>query len=322
MAKKRTVIPRRKPHDAEARAASVQGDLFQAAAEARRDLPPPPQSLRALGLAIKMEAGDVLETAPEGPMRIISATGDEKAVIDDADDFKIRFSIHQYLQNTRAFTRDFCNGLISHLMAILETYAERSIQLSHSDFIGLLEDAAKATRERELVDIGTSMYPNVDAPEIRERQLRDTLHIRQLKLIRMDSVMHDILPAICANLRADANLQSWLREGLVTEQGYNVFKEELIERNHSIRAKIEDEAGSGLPEGNLNRVDPENRGRRVYRECQAVRDVKLNGHEPPNGFIKGAYENLADDAKDCRVFWHPFGEKHFFPDRPAEGEEF
>ena len=255
-------------------------------------------------------------------MRIISATGDEKAVIDDADDFKIRFSIHQYLQNTRAFTRDFCNGLISHLMAILETYAERSIQLSHSDFIGLLEDAAKATRERELVDIGTSMYPNVDAPEIRERQLRDTLHIRQLKLIRMDSVMHDILPAICANLRADANLQSWLREGLVTEQGYNVFKEELIERNHSIRAKIEDEAGSGLPEGHLNRVDPENRGRRVYRECQAVKDVKLNGHEPPNGFIKGAYENLADDAKNCRVFWHPHGERHFFPDRPAEGEEF
>ena len=322
MAKKRTVIPRRKPHDAEARAASVQGDLFQAAAEARRDLPPPPQSLRALGLAIKMEAGDVLETAPEGPMRIISATGEEKAVIDDDDDFKIRFSIHQYLQNTRAFTRDFCNGLISHLMAILETYAERSIQLSHSDFIGLLEDAAKATRERELVDIGTSMYPNVDAPEIRERQLRDTLHIRQLKLIRMDSVMHDILPAICANLRADANLQSWLREGLVTEQGYNVFKEELIERNHSIRAKIEDEAGSGLPEGHLNRVDPENRGRRVYRECQAVKDVKLNGHEPPNGFIKGAYENLADDAKNCRVFWHPHGERHFFPDRPAEGEEF
>ena len=84
----------------------------------------------------------------------------------------------------------------------------------------------------------------------------------------------------------------------------------------------EDEVGSGLPEGHLCMVDPENRGRRIYRECQDVKDVKLNGHEPPNGFIKGAYENLADDAKDCRVFWHPFGEKHFFPDRPAEGEEF
>ena len=34
MGKKRTVIPRRKPPDAEASAASVQGDLFQAAAEA------------------------------------------------------------------------------------------------------------------------------------------------------------------------------------------------------------------------------------------------------------------------------------------------
>ena len=322
MPRKRTAIPRRKPPDSEARAASVQGDLFQAAAEASRDMPPPPQSLRVLGLAIKMEAGDTLETAPEGSMRVISATGEAKEVSEEADAFRLRFSIHQYLQNTRALAREFCNGLISHLLAILETYAERSIKFSHSDFIGLLEDAIKATRERELVDVGISMYPNVDAPEIRERQLRDTLHVRQLKLIGKDNVMHDILPAICANLRADANLQSWLREGLVTEQGYNVFKEELIERNHSIRAKIEDEARSGLPEGNLNRVDPENRGRRVYRECQAVRDVKLNGHEPPNGFIKGAYENLADDAKDCRVFWHPFGEKHFFPDRPAEGEEF
>ena len=322
MARKRTVVRRRKPLDTKARLASVQGDLFQAAAEARRDTPPPPQSLRALGLAIKMESGEILETAPEGPMRIISATGEAKEVSEEADDFRLRFSIHHYLKNTRAFAREFCNALISHLLAILETYAERSIKLSHSDFIGLLEDAIKATRERELVDVGISMYPNVDAPEIRERQLRDTLHVRQLKLIGKDSVMHDILPAICANLRADANLQAWLREGLVTEKGYEAFKKELIERNHSIRAKVEDEVGSGLPEGHLCMVDPENRGRRIYRECQDVKDVKLNGHEPPNGFIKGAYENLADDAKDCRVFWHPFGEKHFFPDRPAEGEEF
>ena len=85
MAKKRTVIPRRKPPDAEARAASVQGDLFQAAAEASRDMPPPPQSLRVLGLAIKMEAGDTLETAPEGSMRVISATGEAKEVSEEAD---------------------------------------------------------------------------------------------------------------------------------------------------------------------------------------------------------------------------------------------
>ena len=223
MPRKRTAIPRREPPDAEARAASVQGDLFQAVAEASRNMPPPPQSLRALGLAIKMEAGEMLETAPEGPMRIISATGEAKEVSEETDAFRLRFTIHQYLQNTRALAHEFCNGLISHLLAILETYAERSIKLSHSDFIGLLEDAIRATRERELVDIGISMYPNMDAPEIRERQLRDTLHVRQLNLRGKDSVMRDILPAICANLRADANLQAWLREGLVTEKGYIVW---------------------------------------------------------------------------------------------------
>lgn len=322
MVRKRTTVPRRKPPNAEAQSAPVQGDLFQAASDACRDLPPPPPSLRALGLAIQMEAGDVLETAPDGPMRILTTEGKEKEVAEETDVFKIKFSIHHYLQNTRAFSHEFCNGLITTLMVILETYVERSTILSHSDFIGLLESAIKATRESELVDIGIRVYPTIDAPAIRERQLRDPLHVQQLKFIRLDKVMQDILPAICANLRADVNLQSWLREGLVTEKGYETFKEELIDRNHKIRAKVEDEVGSGLPPGHLNIVDPENRGRRIYRECQQIKDVMLNGHEPPNGFIKGAYENLADDTKNCRVFWHPEGERHFFPDRPAEGEEF
>lgn len=324
MKNNRTKSSRRKSKNAKAYLASAQGDLFQAAEQSTQDPPPrpPSQALRALELAIQMKAGDTLETVPNGRMKIISATNKEKDSLEEPNEIKIRLSILNYLQNTRALTREICNSVIHLLESSFEMMCEQSIKLTHSNFIKILEQAIKANRERELIDIGTALYPNCDAPEIRKRQLQDCLHIQQLKIIKLDNVLTDILPAICSNLRADANLHSWLQEGLVTETGYTTFKEELIERNHKIRSEVEDAVGGGLPTGHPSIVDPENRGRRIYRQCQSINDIKLNGHEPPKGFIKGAYENLADDAENCQIFWHPDGEQHFFPNRPAKGEDF
>lgn len=322
MAKKRTITSRHKSLCSEPHSHSVQVDLFQAAEEAAQDKTPPPQSLRLLGLAIQMKAEDSLETFPDGRIQIISASGETQDFHEEPNEIKIKLSISSYLQNTRALPRETCNGIIRLLEASLKTICERPTKLTHANFISILDGVIKADRERELVDIGTALYPNYNAPEIRKRQLQDSLHIRQLKFIKMDNVMSDILPAICSNLRADANLHSWLREGLVTETGYTAFKDELIERNQRIRNEVEDTVGSGLPSGHPSIVTPENRGRRIYRQCQEVKDVKLNGHEPPKGFIRGAYENLADDAKNCRIFWHPNGERHFFPDRSTIGEDF
>ena len=117
MKNNRTKSSRRKSKNAKAYLASAQGDLFQAAEQSTQDPPPhpPSQALRALELAIQMKAGDTLETVPNGRMKIISATNKEKDSLEEPNEIKIRLSILNYLQNTRALTREICNSVI-HLL--------------------------------------------------------------------------------------------------------------------------------------------------------------------------------------------------------------
>ncbi len=321
MAKKRTVIPRRKPPDAEARAASVQGDLFQLVAQT----PVPPalsQSFRALGMAIGMKAGDVLETSPDGPMQIVTADGTERQVAVESSDLKIRLSVYDYLRDFHAIDGELVKRAVDRLAMVFKSHVDNSVRLDHAGFIELIRNVVDAARNARLVDyITEAMYP-LDSPAFRDRQNQRPLHVKQLLFIKLDDMMDNILPAIRDRFRADANLHHWLNEGLVTEDGYEAFKAELTRKNHEIRTRVEDERGDGLPLDHTMRVPAENRGRLIYYKCKEITGVALNGHEPPLGFIRGAFEDLANDEKDCKVFWHPYGEQEFFPNRPAKGEAF
>ena len=172
-----------------------------------------------------------------------------------------------------------------------------------------------------MIDFAYNLY-SPDSLEVRERNASDPLHVRQLLSIGLDNLVENVLPAISSLMRADENLHIWLKNGLVTESGYTALTKELTSKYLEIRSRVENDKGDKLPPNHQNRVPEANRGQDVYYRCRDINDLLLNGHEPPTGFIKGVLESLANDEKDCRVFWHPHGEKLFFPNRRPEEEVF
>ena len=172
-----------------------------------------------------------------------------------------------------------------------------------------------------MIDFAYNLY-SPDSLEVRERNASDPLHVRQLQSIGLDNLVENVLPAISSLMRADENLHIWLKNGLVTESGYTALTKELTSKYLEIRSRVENDKGDKLPPNHQNRVPEANRGQDVYYRCRDINDLLLNGHEPPTGFIKGVLESLANDEKDCRVFWHPYGEKLFFPNRRPEEEVF
>lgn len=315
MPRKKTVIPRRKPPNAVARAASVQGDLFHAAAE------PPPQSLCALGLAVKMQYGDTLTFAADGIMQVISAEGMERSIERERTSVRLTIAVSNYLKNTRNIDAMVLGQVVKILLMTLGGRIENNISLTHSDFIQLVDKAVSTATSQQLVDFAYNLY-SPDSLEVHEKNATDPLHVRQLQSIGLDNLVENVLPAISSLMRADKNLHIWLKNGLVTEAGYTDLTKKLTSRYREIRSRVENEKGDKLPANHPCRVPEANRGQDVYYRCRDINDLPLNEHEPPTGFIKGLLESLANDENNCQVFWHPDGEKLFFPNRRPEEEVF
>ncbi len=318
MAKKRTVIPRRKPPDAEAHVVSVQGDLFQLAAQT--PVTPAPREV-ALGLAIQMKYGDTLSFTDGGIMQVVSADGVVKDIARERTPVGISIAVSNYLKNTRNLEAAVLRQVVDILLTTLDGYVESGTSLTHSDFIRLVDNAVITITCQQLIDFAYNLY-SPDSLEVRERNASDPLHVRQLQSIGLDNLVENVLPAISSLMRADENLHIWLKNGLVTESGYTALTKELTSKYLEIRSRVENDKGDKLPPNHQNRVPEANRGQDVYYRCRDINDLLLNGHEPPTGFIKGVLESLANDEKDCRVFWHPYGEKLFFPNRRPEEEVF
>ena len=219
MAKKRTVIPRRKPPDAEAHVVSVQGDLFQLAAQT--PVTPAPREV-ALGLAIQMKYGDTLSFTDGGIMQVVSADGVVKDIARERTPVGISIAVSNYLKNTRNLEAAVLRQVVDILLTTLDGYVESGTSLTHSDFIRLVDNAVITITSQQLIDFAYNLY-SPDSLEVRERNASDPLHVRQLQSIGLDNLVENVLPAISSLMRADENLHIWLKNGLVTESGYTAL---------------------------------------------------------------------------------------------------
>ena len=272
-------------------------------------------------MAIQLQFGDTLKFASDGTIRILSAEGSVKNANKELTAVGVSIAVRNYLRDNRGIDSIVLERVKVILLAALRPCVGTDSSVTHSDFIRLVDDAIGSVSNRQLADFASHLYAP-DSVEVMERQGAEPLHVRQLHSIDLKNLANDILPAISSLMRADENLHIWLRNGIVTEAGYAELTGELTNRYREIRRRVEDDRGGNLPENHALRTPPENRGREVYSRCREIKDLNMNGHEPPNGFIKGVLECLANDEKNCCVFWHPNGEKTFFPGRRPEEEVF
>lgn len=307
---------------------SVQQDLFSTvdsipSLDGKQE---PTQELVVLGLIIQMKHDEKIVISADGSAAIVSATSERQTLPDSVTFLKLMMDINEYLRNTQGLEDPVLKQVVSNLLAYFKTSVDsametnQSVTLSHAECIHKILSMAEAARKSELVDFATERLLPLESQRFRVAQSNHPLHVRQLEYIGQDDILLHILPAIRERYRADVNMQQWLRQGLVTEAGFVDFRNELISRYRDFKEQEEDLCGENAPES--HRTTPEIRGREVRRKCRAIRDVKLNGHDPQHKIVEGTFEDLANDEKDCEVFWHPHGEEHFFPDRPKRGEEF
>ena len=114
-------------------------------------------------------------------------------------------------------------------------------------------------------------------------------YVRQLQLINLDD--DDILSAITDFLSASANRAEWGRQGLVHESSFDDLNSALTNRwrNHRIAARAR------------NHADPLHHGQSLYADCMG-NQMLIEGMDPPDGFIRGCFQTLADDST---IGWHP-----------------
>ncbi|HBZ87066.1 MAG: hypothetical protein A2509_03625 [Candidatus Edwardsbacteria bacterium RIFOXYD12_FULL_50_11] len=142
--------------------------------------------------------------------------------------------------------------------------------------------------KRSSKSILSSFARDPDPTEINAERLKK--YVRQLEFI--ESPDDQKIRAIIDFLKASSARTEWSEKGLVFEESFNEFEDNLIRTWKNLRTK------TFL---NQNNASPSAKGQILYSECSLHR-AHLQAMETPSHFIPGSYNALADIEK---VGWHP-----------------
>ncbi len=127
-----------------------------------------------------------------------------------------------------------------------------------------------------------------------EKDLKLATYIRQLEIIDIE---HDEkIRAVTDKLRASVHRSNWSAKGLVLENSFDEFGDELIRAWNNLKRKTKIRLSSNP---NVEK------GQYLYSECSLVK-AKIAGIEVPVHFIPGSYHSLSDNKV---LGWHPHYEK-------------
>lgn len=160
----------------------------------------------------------------------------------------------------------------------------------------ILEAAQYRKKFRAFVrkyDFSNLLAPTMSAPssrDVAEVMARLPVFVRQLASIEASENL--ITTAVGDFLRATSDKVTWAAEGEIVKDSLEDLDQALLRHQLLGRDEVED----------VHRhLSPEERGRRLYRQCLAF-TLPLEGRSLPTYFIPGEFNCLAEL---CRLGWHP-----------------
>lgn len=157
--------------------------------------------------------------------------------------------------------------------------------LSRDEFHDYMTNIVRRLVEHNIL---TSFAPEPTPSQ--KDELRSRLFVRQLDLINLE--FEDVCSAISDYFRSVHDRSTWAESGEIHVDSFSDLYRALkrVWKNNSTSIEVQHV-----------KLDPPNRGRLLYSECQKHQQ-ELEGMQPPEHFVPGCFHDLADSLE---LGWHP-----------------